>query len=152
MIPHTFTLVVHIHRPPPLVYAHLTHPPNFIGLQPLLTAMSPVQPVRVAETPGVAYETVETFRLGPLPLLRNRIRVRTLFTQPNHRLDTLVHSWPGIRLEVVYTLTPVDADHTTLTEDVDVHVAPWLAGYVVDTAKRVQRQTLDNLKRRLEAA
>ena len=41
----TLQFTIHIARSVPDVYAHLANPHNFIGLQPLLIEMSPIQTV-----------------------------------------------------------------------------------------------------------
>jgi hypothetical protein len=45
-----------------------------IGLQPVLTCLSPVREVRVDGRHGFEYETVETFWIGSIPVPANRIR------------------------------------------------------------------------------
>ncbi len=145
----TLEFTVHIQRPVPLVYSHLAQPANFIGLQPLLTSISPIEEFIVHGRPGCRYETVETFRIGPVPLLNNRIRVQTVLTEPDRQIDTIVHSNPNIRLDVQYRFTAV-GEETGLVEQMRISAPAWVRGYVVRTARRVQEQTLANLKQRLE--
>jgi hypothetical protein len=84
------------------VYDHLRDPHNLVGLQPLLTH---VENVQASET-SVSYDTVEAFRWLGIVLYRNRIHVQTTFTDPPWRLETVVHSFPNITLQVGYTFTP----------------------------------------------
>jgi hypothetical protein len=146
---HTLEFSVHIRRPASVVYRHLAQPENFIGLQPLLTSIASVQEIHVDRRPGCRYETVETFRIGSLPVLNNRIRVQTVLTQPDLQIDSVVHSQPNIRLDVRYRFTSLD-EETDLVEQMLVSAPAWVRGYVIRTARQVQEQTLANLKRRLE--
>ena len=146
---HTLEFTVHIRRPVPVVYNHLAQPANFIGLQPLLSSISSVQEICVKNKHGYKYETVETFRIGSIPVFNNRIRVQTVLTEPDRQIDSVVHSKPNIRLDVHYLFTFQD-DETNLVEQMLISVPAWVSNYVVRTARQVQEQTLANLKRRLE--
>jgi hypothetical protein len=146
---HKLEFTVHVLRPVFVVYDHLAQPENFIGLQPLLSSISSVQEMVINNKRGYRYETVETFRMGPLPVLNNRICVQTVLTEPGRQLDTVVLSRPHIRLDVHYKFTSL-SDETKLVEKMLISVPAWLSGYVVRTARRVQEQTLANLKHRLE--
>lgn len=141
--------MVHIRRPVSVVYDHLTQPANFIGLQPLLSSISSIQEININNKRGYSYETVETFRIGAIPVLNNRIHVRTVLTEPDRQLDTVVQSKPHIRLDVQYRFTPL-GEETSLVEIMLITVPAWIRGYVVHTARQVQEQTLANLKHRLE--
>lgn len=140
---------IHIRRPVSVVYNHLAQPSNFIGLQPLLSSISSIQEIDVNSKRGYRYETIETFRIGPIPVLNNRIRVQTVLTEPNRQIDSVVQSKPKIRLDVHYQFTAL-ADETNLVEQMLISVPAWVSGYVVRTARQAQEQTLANLKRRLE--
>lgn len=146
---HTLEFTVQIRRPVRVVYAHLAQPRNFIGLQPLLTSMSAIQEFPIDNKRGYRYETVETFRVGPIPLIHNRIRVETVLSEPDRQIDTVVQSMPNIRLDVRYQFTSL-GDETALVEQMHISVPAWVSNYVLRTAQRVQEQTLANLKRRLE--
>ena len=146
---HKLEFTVHIRRPVSVVYDHLAQPTNFIGLQPLLTSISSVQEIYVNNKRGYKYETVETFRIGPIPVLNNRIRVQTVLTELDQQIDSVVQSKPKIRLDVHYQFTSL-ADETDVVEQMLTSAPAWVSGYVVRTARQVQEQTLANLKRRLE--
>jgi hypothetical protein len=146
---HKLEFTVHIRRPVSVVYDHLAQPANFIGLQPLLSSISSVQEMDINNKRGCSYETVETFRIGPIPVFNNRIRVQTIMTEPDRQLDTVVRSKPDIRLDVHYQFTSL-GDETCLIEKMLISAPAWVSGYVVRTARRVQEQTLVNLKHRLE--
>jgi hypothetical protein len=146
---HTLEFIVHIRRPVSVVYDHLAQPANFIGLQPLLTSISPVEEIQVEGKRGCCYETVETFRIGSLSVLHNRIRVQTVLTEPDVQIDSMVRSQPGIRLDVRYRFIS-RGEGTDLAEQMRITTPAWVGGYVVRTARQVQEQTLANLKHRLE--
>lgn len=147
---HKLEFMVHIQRQVSVVYDHLAQPANLLGLQPLLSSISSVQEIEVDNKRGFNYETVETFRIGPIPVLNNRIRVQTVLTEPNRQIDSIVQSKPNIRLDVHYQFTSL-GDETAVVEQMLISVPAWVSAYVVATARRVQEQTLDNLKHRLEA-
>ena len=112
--------------------------------------MSPVRELSINGRQGYEYETVETFRLGRMPLYQNRIRVQTILTEPDRQIDSIVHSVPNIRLDVRYLFESVNGG-TSLNERMTISVAAWLSRFVIDQAKQAQTQTLANLKQRLEA-
>jgi hypothetical protein len=139
-----------IDRPVSLVYAHLANPANLLGLQPLLTSMSPIRETTIDGCRAFTYETVETFRLCGIPLIHNRIQVQTILTTPDQRMDSHVRSAPNLTLAVSYDFAAKDR-RTWLTERMTITVAWWLMGFVVQQATRVQQQTLANLKARPKA-
>ncbi|MBM4426039.1 MAG: SRPBCC family protein [Chloroflexi bacterium] len=137
---------IQINVSPQTVYDHLRDPHNLVGLQPLLTHVENVQ----ASHTSVSYDTVEAFRWLGIFLYRNRIHVRTTFIDPPQRLETVVHSFPNITLQVGYTFTP-QAGGALLRESVQISCHAWLAGFVTDQATHAQTALLENLKTRLEA-
>jgi hypothetical protein len=140
---------VQINVPPQTVYDHLRDPRNFVGLQPLLTHVENIQTSDLHGKPSVSYDTVEAFRWLGIVLYRNRIHVRTVFTDPPMRFETGVHSFPNITLHVEYTFTP-QGNGTLLREVMRISCHAWLAGFVTDQATRAQTTLLSNLKRRLD--
>jgi hypothetical protein len=144
-----FDLEILIRATPSRVYQHLARPENFIGLQPLLTVISPVSELQRAGQTVRAFETVETFRLGGWPIYHNRIQVEFTLTQADEQLDAQVKSFPNVRLHSCYRLQP-ESEVTRLQQHVEIQ-SPWFArGFVMAEAQRVQRITLANLKARLE--
>jgi len=73
---------VYIDVPVATVYDHLSEPHDFLGLQPLLVDMSPVQRTVENGLSVITYETVEAFRLWKLTY-HNRIKVRMVMAEPN---------------------------------------------------------------------
>jgi hypothetical protein len=146
---HRLEFTVHIPLPVSAVYDHLTQPANFIGLQALLSTISSVRETEINNKRGCSNETIETFRIGTIPVLNDRIRVQTVMTEPYRQLDTVVQSKPNICLDVHYQFTSL-GDETGLVEKMLISVSAWVSSYMVRTARRVQEQTLANLKHRLE--
>jgi hypothetical protein len=141
---------IFINVPAEVAYDHLNDPHHYVGLQPLLTHVDKVKFGKQDGLKTVSYETVEAFRWKGIVLYRNRIRVQTVFTLPPKKLNTVVHSFPNITLNVEYTFTPKD-NGVLINETVQIHTAAWLAKFVTGEATRVQNKILENLKNRLEA-
>lgn len=134
---------------PQIVYEHLSDPHNFVGLQPLLTHVDAVQFGEKDGHKTVAYETVEAFRGLGVILYRNRIRVQTVFTDPPRRFYTVVHSFPNIVLNVVYTFTP-QGGGVLVRETMGIQTYAWLEKFVTGEAVKAQTTLLANLKKRME--
>lgn len=146
----TLEFAIVIDRPVADVYDHLADPQNFLGLQPLLSEMSPIRESTEHERVVREYETVEAFRLWGRIVYRNRIRVRSTLTNPPARLDTRVHSPGGVTLNVEYHFTAEGAG-TRLTEIMHLEMSKLVAGFVVSQATQAQRAVLARLKARLES-
>jgi Polyketide cyclase / dehydrase and lipid transport len=145
----TISLSTDIKRPVSVVYGHLAQPTNWIGLQPLLTSISPIEVALCDGRPCLRYTTNERFRLaGPLAI-DNRIAVQTTLTRQDERIDTLVNSFPRLTLAAAYTFQPTPGG-TALALQITISGPRAVLGYVTRTAHRVQQQTLANLKARLE--
>jgi hypothetical protein len=134
---------------PQTVYDHLRNPQNFVGLQPLLTHLENIKVLQLDDRRSVSYDTVEAFRWKGLVLYRNRIRVRTVFTDPPHQFETVVHSFPNITVRVTYTFNSKDGG-TRVHETMRISCHAWLANFVIDQALRAQTAVLANLKKRLD--
>lgn len=140
---------IQINQPVDVIYDHLREPYNYIGLQPLLTHVESVQPGEQDGKQTVSYDTVEAFRWLGVVLYRNRIRVKTVFTNPPYRFETMVHSVPNIVLNVGYDLLPQNGG-TLLKETMQIRVYSWLSKFVLAQATQAQKALLTNLKERLE--
>lgn len=139
---------VYIDVPVATVYNHLSEPGNFLGLQPLLVEMSPVQRTVEKGLSVVTYETVEAFRWWKFTY-HNRIRVRMVMVEPNVRLETAVNGNLGVHLNVVYRFTEENGG-TRLTETMEIKASRLLMGFVYSQALAAQEHTLNALKQRLE--
>lgn len=132
------------------VYEHLRNPQNFVGLQPLLTHVENIQHQEQDGRQSVGYDTVEAFRWLGFVLYKNRIRVQTVFTNPPHQLNTVVHSFPNINIHVEYLFT-TQGEGTLVKETMQIEVSAWLAKFVTTQATQAQTALLANLKNRLES-
>jgi carbon monoxide dehydrogenase subunit G len=139
-----------INTSPQTVYEHLKNPQNFVGLQPLLTHVENIEHEEKDGKQSVSYDTVEAFRWLGIVLYKNRIHVQTVFTNPPHQLDTMVHSFPNITIHVEYIFTPQN-EGTFLKETMQIEVSAWLAKFVTTQANQAQIALLANLKNRLES-
>jgi hypothetical protein len=146
----TLQFTTPIARPVAVVYEHLAHPQNLIGLQPLLLEMSPIRDTRENGVPVRSYETVEAFRVGRHVVYRNRSRVKMTLTRLPEQIDSLVHSPGGVTLTVRYLFAP-ENDGTRLTEIMEVRTPRLLASFVVSQATQAQNIVMERLKMRLEA-
>ncbi len=146
---HSFELEITINRPVGVVYEHLAQPANWVGLQPLLASVSPVARSVEAGRACLRYTTIERFQIGRWLRYDNPIAVRCVLAEPNARIESYVRSFPRLSLAASYTFLPA-AQGTRLIERVTIDGAWLLMPYVAGTALRVQRQTLANLKARLE--
>lgn len=140
---------IYIDVPVATVYDHLSEPRNFLGLQPLLVEMSPVQRTVEDGLSVVTYETVEAFRLWKLTY-HNRIQVRMVMAEPNVRLETAVNAKLNVHLDVVYRFAEENGG-TRLRETMEIHAPRLMMGFVYSQALAAQRQTLKALKQRLES-
>ena len=146
----SFSLSERIAAPVDRIYAHLSEPASFLGLQPLL--------IEVTETgrgsddqgrPTRTFRSVEKLRLlGFLPY-RNAITTRMTLARPNERIECEVDSPGGVRLRTVYTLRR-DGRESEVGDEVTVECPRLLQGYVVGEARRAHQRLLHNLKRRME--
>ena len=146
----TLEFSIEIRRPVPVVYAHFAHPPHLLGLQPLLTWMSPVHVTHYDRYQVVSYETIETFRLRGLPIHNNRIQVHTVVSDRPTTMVSYVRSKLNIMLAVYYDFHVVEHG-TRLAEHMTIGGPAWLMDFIVGQATQAQQHTLANLKARLEA-
>lgn len=139
---------VYIDVPVATVYDHLSEPRNFLGLQPLLVEMSPVERTVENGLSVVTYETVEALRLWKLTY-RNRIRVRMMMTEPNVRMETAVNAKLNVHLHAIYHFAEENGG-TRLTETMEINAPRLMMGFVYSQALAAQDHTLKTLKQRLE--
>ncbi len=147
----TLTFEIDIHQSPALIYDHLANPKNFLGLQPLLIDMSPIDTTSEDGKTVCTYETIEAFRMFGKIVYRNRIRVRSILTRPPEQMDTVVHSPGGVTLNVEY-LFQAKGNGTHLIETMHIQGYRLLMSFVIDQATKAQNTVLHRLKARLEKA
>ena len=129
------------------VFAELSEPARFLGLQPLLTEIREVE-----AGPGMrAFEAIERVPiLGPIAI-RNRLHVEVTPLATAQRVKTAARAPLGIRVEAEFALAR-DGSATRVRESVAVTCPRWLHGFVRNTAIAAQEALLANLARRLEAS
>jgi ligand-binding SRPBCC domain-containing protein len=146
----SFTLSERIAAPVERIYAHLSEPRSYLGLQPLI--------IEVTETgrgedatgrPTRTFRAVEKFRLlGFLPY-RNAITTHMTLTQPNQRIDCDVKSPGGVRLRNAYVLR-TDGGESVVDDEVAIDCPRLHARFVAAEARKAHRRLLSNLKQRME--
>lgn len=147
MATHHFERDIAIAAPLARVFAELSEPARFLGLQPLLTEVR-----EVAAEQGVrAFEAVErVVLLGPIAV-RNRLRVELTPRPDENRIGFATRAPLGIRIEGAFALT-AEGSATRVTESVALRCPFWLSRFVLREATRAQQALLANLKQRIEAS
>lgn len=133
----------------PKIYAHLSEPSSYIGLSPLITEVSNVQPITDAEGQSIQYEAVETFHFWGFIRYPNRIKVRLVLTKADAQMVHLVESAPNVRLRFTFDFRPENGG-TWIDENVTATMPLPLRGYVVAQAKSVQQSRAQILTKRME--
>jgi hypothetical protein len=141
-----FERSVAIAAPALRVFAELSEPRRFLGLQPLLASLE-----ELAAGEGVrAFAATERVRvLGPLAL-PSRLRVELRPRPAERRIEFATRAPLGIMLGGEFAIE-ADGDASIVHERVAVACPRWLRAFVVPQAVRAQEALLANLKRRLEA-
>jgi hypothetical protein len=144
---HRFERDIAIAAPLARVFAELSEPARFLGLQPLLTEVR-----EVAAAPGArAFEAVERVVLfGPITK-RNLLRVELSPLPVENRIDFATSAPLGIRLDGAFAFQQ-EGTATRVTESVALRCPFWLKRFVLQEATRAQEALLANLKRRLEVS
>jgi hypothetical protein len=141
-----FERSVKIAAPRERVFAELSEPARFLGLQPLLAS--------VREVPGVhgarCFEAVERVPIAAGWTLPSRLRVELHPDAAGTRVAFRTRAPLGIRLTGAFELADAGGD-TLVRESVELRCAQLLAGFVAPQAIHAQEALLANLKRRLEA-
>ncbi|HVU13797.1 MAG TPA: SRPBCC family protein [Phototrophicaceae bacterium] len=152
MAQETFATRWFIHAPAEDIYAHLADPNHYIGLSPLITAVSDVE--QSVDAQGLTvyhYRSVEQFRFFGWLRYDNRLRVTMTLTRPNQQLVSDVDSPLNVHVRFTVDLEPGDGG-TWLTETVSAQMPAIVRGYVVREAKWVQEERARILKARMETA
>jgi hypothetical protein len=128
------------------VFAELSEPARFLGLQPLLTEIRELD-----AQPGMrAYEAIErVVLLGPIAT-KNRLVVELAPLPAQHRIAFATRAPLGIRLSGDFALQAEGAT-TRVRESVLLQCPRLLRSFVLREAIHAQEALLANLKRRLEA-
>lgn len=140
-----FDREITIAAPRARVFAELSEPARFLGLQPLLRDVR-----EVAAAPGMrAFEAVEHVRVLGALTVKNLLRVELTPSPAQDRVGFATRAPLGVRLRGTFALE--DAGSLTRVRESVSLVCPWLlARFVVREATLAQEALLANLKRRLE--
>jgi hypothetical protein len=136
---------VEIDVPLARVWAELSEPARFLGLQPLL-----VEVREVDAPPGArAFDAVERVQALGVPL-RSRLRVELRPDREGACVAFATRAPLGIRLSGAFALEALAPARTAVRESVALRCPPPLRRLVLAQAIRAQEALLANLKRRLE--
>jgi len=137
--------------PPDTVYAELSDPQNFLGLQPLVIEVSPITRGQDAEGNTVlSYQSVELFRFGGVIPYRNKIDVKSTLYPNRLAMTSHVKSQPNVQLRFDYQISGVE--HGTRLDLSISFTAPIVVrDFVLSQLNAAQDAVLTSLKARLEA-
>ena len=146
----TFDYRYFINAPAAHIYAHLADPQNYVGLSPLIVAVSEVETSTNRDGHAVIrYRSIERFHfLGVIPY-DNKLKVTMTLSQFNRQIISDVDSpfWTQVRF--TFVLEPGDGG-TWVTETISARMPLLVKGFVVGEAKRVQLERAHNLRQRME--
>ena len=146
----SFVLFERIAAPVERIYAHLSEPASFLGLQPLLVEITETGRGSDADgRPTRSFRSIERLLLlGVLPY-RNTITTRMTLASANERIECEVESPGKVRLRNAFTLR-AEGEESVVGDDVAVECPRWLRFFVVGEALKAHQRMLRNLKRRME--
>jgi len=145
-----FAKDIWICAPPTAVFAQLSDPRNFVGLQPLLVELRETGRGRDALGRLTRdFESVEQLRLAGFIPFRNRIQGVVTLASDGEVIEVEVRSRPRLLLRSCYRLVP-EAGGTRVSEAVAIDCPGLLAGTVRRQAERAHDRLLAALKERLE--
>jgi polyketide cyclase/dehydrase/lipid transport protein len=145
-----FEKSIWICAPPAAVFAHLSEPRNFLGLQPLLVELREIRRGSDPEgRPTRRFETVEKLRLAGFFPFRNRIEGLLTLVSDGEAVAVEVWSRPRLVLRSLYRLCP-EGGGTRVVEAVAIDCPSLLAHPVRRQAERAHDRLLAALKERLE--
>lgn len=145
-----FEKSIWICAPPAAVFAHLSEPRNFVGLQPLLVELRETRRGSDPEgRPTRRFETVEKLRLAGIVPFRNRIEGLLTLVSDDEAIEVEVWSRPRLVLRSHYRFSP-EAGGTRVAERVTIDCPGLLARLVRRQAERAHDRLLAALKERLE--
>jgi hypothetical protein len=134
------------------LYAYLSEPQNYVGLSPLVTAVSEAESSEDIEGQAVIhYEAIETFNFLGFMRYPNRIKVAMILTHIDKQMINLVEGIPNVRLKFIFDFQP-EGSGTWVHESVTAHMPLLLRGFVVSQAKAVQQARGEILKERMESS
>jgi hypothetical protein len=145
-----FTRALRIAASPAAVFAELSDPRCYLGLQPLLVDVTELERgVDDVGHPFRRFASVERIVLFGVFPFRNRIESRLTLEEDGRALRVDTASRPGIRLRAAYTFASEEIG-TLLRLSVAIGCPRLLARFVGREAERAHDALLTNLKTRLE--
>ena len=150
MASETFEYRYFVNAPASRIYEHLTQPENYVGLSPLIIAVSDVQ--RGTDDAGrafVRYRSVERFHFLGFIRYDNILRVRMTFTQPDRQIVSDVDSPFSVKVRFTFDFEPGNGG-TWIHETISAQMPGIVKGFVISEAKRVQLERERILRSRLE--
>ena len=146
----SFNLSERIAAPVERVYAHLSEPKSYLGLQPLLVEITEIERGADADgRPTRTFRSIEKLRLlGVIPY-RNAITTQMTLSRENERIEFEVHSPGGVTLRNAFAFSGENGS-CVLHDEVTLECPAFLRSFVVNEATKAHRTMLENLKRRLE--
>lgn len=132
------------------IYAHLAEPESYIGLSPLVTAVSNVEHLVDSQgRPVVRYVSVERFHFLGIFNYDNKIRVDMTLAETDREIISEVASPMNVHVRFVFMLQP-NGSGTDVIEDITAEMPGLVKGFVMDQAKQVQQARMRILKERME--
>ncbi|MEP7294011.1 MAG: SRPBCC family protein, partial [Chloroflexota bacterium] len=98
-----------INAPAYRIYAHLAQPENYVGLSPLVVAVSEIE--QGADSAGIGffrYRSVERFHFLGLIRYDNLLRVTITLTKPNQQMISEVDSPFSVNVRFIFDFEPGD--------------------------------------------
>jgi hypothetical protein len=142
---------IFITAPPNTVYAEISEPNNFIGLQPLIVEVSPI--TRGQDSDGnivLSYQSVELFRFGGILPYRNKIHVQSTLYPERMAMTSHVKSPFNVQVQFDYHLSAVEQG-TQVDLAISFTAPVMIREYVLSQINSAQDAVLNTLKARLEA-
>ncbi len=146
----TFDYRHFINAPAAHIYQHLAQPENYVGLSPLVVAVSHVERSTSADGhPVIRYRSVERFHFLRVIRYDNILNVTMTLTKINQQIVSDVDSPFWTKVRFTFDLQPGDGG-TWIHETISAHMPLLVKGFVVSEAKRVQVERARILKGRME--
>lgn len=139
-----------INAPAAHIYEHLAHPQNYVGLSPLIVAVSDVAQSTDAEGHTIVrYQSIERFNFFGFIRYDNKLSVTMTLAQFNRQIISDVDSPFWVKVRFTFDLQPGDGG-AWIEETISAHAPLIVKGFVLREAKRVQLERARILKERME--
>lgn len=146
----TFQYHYFINAPAAHIYEHLAQPENYVGLSPLIVAVSDLAQSTDADGHTVVrYRSIERFNFLGFIRYDNKLSVTMTLAQFNRQIISDVDSPFWVKVRFTFDLQPGDGG-TWIEETIRAHAPLIVKGFVLREAKRVQLERARILKERME--